>query len=1136
MNQININPFTENLSVNIGFQKDHNKTEVIFDGLSTEEGKLFYLDLGLSDTEHQPIPLVDNKWTVTSTYTDKAGTFKAQIVEKIDDKMIGHSPVFQLRIRPSIGGVETVKETVPPAFQAEYEKMVDTANEIKEAYDNGEFKGEKGDKGDVGPQGPQGPIGLTGPQGPKGDTGEQGPKGETGAQGEQGLQGPKGDKGEKGDKGDKGEQGEVGPMGPQGPQGEQGPVGPQGPAGSGGTTNYNDLENKPQINGIELIGNKTSGDLKMYTQEEVDYLLNDKMDKPYVPIEITDSTTLNDCLAGNFKIDMIKGNTVQKQETDIIPTPQRPIPINSRKTTITKVNPNIFNLEKENDVSNIPDTGTYRSVGQHQLKANTKYIFSWSEATVPAKSTLSFQIQDNTGTVLVSPFTYFNISSDEKEETGKDVEFTTDSSGIIKFAYNCIVGTSSSLETYQQYWYTKILRDIALKEDVEYEPEYVELRSLKESVNIFSLDDFYITNKVNCTVKKITDGLRLSNLSGVRDSYIELNFNLKANKTYTISFTADTTNSSFVNLVDSRLFSLAESHWSNLNWYIKLGSEKGIKSYKQTFTPTIDCKVFLYAMNLALSEQEGYVDFTNIMLVEGDSAPSSYVAPTVRDYKIVNHADKTSKIVRNVRQRRLTSADNFYKSGYGGMETTLKDNKLMKYNETKVTFCNLFNHNVSNSIPNNLCYRLDMECMQFNYEGYNEKTLWDKFITDNELYIQYQLASPIEESITYVETDVSEVGYSWQDTTSPSPTIKSEVKGVEEIDILKTGKNLFDVEKAKDIGSWDGGNTYKHFTGIHLKPNTTYTFSVSKNNMYKDYKVEYNGNFAFYIGETKNEASPNMLIGNTGANISRIKSKYTFTTTDKQMYFNLYIKAWNDENINIVFDELLQNLQIEQGDTATSYEPYQEQRVNITPPQPMYSTLDGSIADEVDVGKGVEVYNMSGAVVLDGSVDEIWTKYGDGSLCEGFSFFTSSPQMKKGTREKGWCSIYKVINSTDSDGVWFGVGNNVIYFPYINRDLGISTVEEWRAWLSQNPITVVYPLVFPTETPIPPEDLAKLKSLKTEQGVTNIFVGGEVKPTIEARYPRDLALVQQQLEQKISLLSDSLIDTQAKVLLQGGDK
>ena len=34
-----------------------------------------------------------------------------------------------------------------------------------------------------------------------------------------------------------------------------------GGSGSGGTTNYNDLTNKPSINGITLTGNKTSIDL-----------------------------------------------------------------------------------------------------------------------------------------------------------------------------------------------------------------------------------------------------------------------------------------------------------------------------------------------------------------------------------------------------------------------------------------------------------------------------------------------------------------------------------------------------------------------------------------------------------------------------------------------------------------------------------------------------------------------------------------------------------------------------------------------------------------------------------------------------------------------------------------------------------
>ena len=38
---------------------------------------------------------------------------------------------------------------------------------------------------------------------------------------------------------------------------------------SGGTTNYNDLSNKPSINGVDLVGNKTLVDLKLLYEEEI---------------------------------------------------------------------------------------------------------------------------------------------------------------------------------------------------------------------------------------------------------------------------------------------------------------------------------------------------------------------------------------------------------------------------------------------------------------------------------------------------------------------------------------------------------------------------------------------------------------------------------------------------------------------------------------------------------------------------------------------------------------------------------------------------------------------------------------------------------------------------------------------------
>lgn len=44
-------------------------------------------------------------------------------------------------------------------------------------------------------------------------------------------------------------------------------LGAGGSGGSGGTTDYNDLDNKPSINGVQLVGNKTATDLGIVSKE-----------------------------------------------------------------------------------------------------------------------------------------------------------------------------------------------------------------------------------------------------------------------------------------------------------------------------------------------------------------------------------------------------------------------------------------------------------------------------------------------------------------------------------------------------------------------------------------------------------------------------------------------------------------------------------------------------------------------------------------------------------------------------------------------------------------------------------------------------------------------------------------------------
>lgn len=689
-------------------------------------------------------------------------------------------------------------------------------------------------------------------------------------------------------------------------------------------------------------------DEKLYTQEEVDYMLADKMDKPYVPIEITDSTTLNDCLAGNFKIDKIKGNTYQNVETDIKPTPERPVPINSRK-----------------------------------VKANGEYV---------------------------------ELRSLKESKNLFDKNIMAFTSGTLNF--DGTVGTNAS----------------------------------------YAVSGFVPVGPSTQYTIKVIDGFRNST-----KVYYDINKQLISNEAIT-TFTTPS-NCYFV-------------RWQ---------------------TATTDTRV--------LTEEDIQKINDEMMMVKGNSLPSSYVAPTVRDYKIVDHTTQTSKIVRNVgyEQKDFSTLKPTIQSNNKYWYSFELENRAVPNTSTGILLSNIAKSSTSDGGTNKF----------YTTDGY-ANFIFNNSIQDD-VEFQYQLETPTEETIAYVETDVSEVGYSWQDTTSPSPTIKSEVKGVEEIDVLKTGKNLFDVEYVSNLENWINPNSDGYFyipikvpKGKQLYLSNDKTIAGGRGyyanfSPYKDKNVE---NYCFFYNNASGSAY----------------GKFYKLTKDEVIYLRI-----NSIAINLsLFIEDFKHLQIEVGDTATAYEPYTEQRVNITLPQPLYSTVDGSIADEVDVEKGVEVYNM-GTIVYDGSNDEIWSAY---PLKKGFAILIT--KLKSGIAVKGWCDKFVVKdNITDETGIILGLNNNYLYIAGVNDT--IPTVEELKTWLSQNPITVIYPLATSTETPIPLEDLAKIKSLKTEQGVTNIFVGGEVKPTINARYPRDLALVQQQLEQKILLISDSLIDTQAKLLLQGGN-
>ena len=217
MNTIRINPFEADKSYCIGFQTDNEETTIIFEGIQRTLSEKIYLKIQLNDREYVPIPITDNQWLVTSTWTAIARYYTCQLVTQ-SGKRIANTECFKIYIKESVGGKEGQKETIDPALIEIYDNMIATTKKIEEAYQKGELNGANGLDGLSAYQ-----IAVK--------NGFEGTEKEW-------LESLHG-------------------------------------SGTGGTSNYELLKNKPSINNIELSGNLTTEQLGINIPTKVSELAND---------------------------------------------------------------------------------------------------------------------------------------------------------------------------------------------------------------------------------------------------------------------------------------------------------------------------------------------------------------------------------------------------------------------------------------------------------------------------------------------------------------------------------------------------------------------------------------------------------------------------------------------------------------------------------------------------------------------------------------------------------------------------------------------------------------------------------------------------------------------------------------------
>lgn len=328
---------------------------------------------------------------------------------------------------------------------------------------------------------------------------------------------------------------------------------------------------------------------------------------------------------------------------------------------------------------------------------------------------------------------------------------------------------------------------------------------------------------------------------------------------------------------------------------------------------------------------------------------------------------------------------------------------------------------------------------------------------------------------------------------SPNPDYPQEIEGLDKVSLKTCGKNLFgatleDYQNASISGA--GKEVY-----FNLKPNTTYCCSTNLP-MY----TETSTNIWFNGGDSTKH----------GVSINNPKT----TTTDENGKLRITLRT---SELITIFNGTYW-IMLEEGDTATPYQPYTETLAEIDLTEPLY---EGDYIEYRADGTGVLHRKMAKVVIngKNGIVNYYITTNGTFAVNKGVLGIYNI--ISHGTKVICDYLLNKTLSSMVSGEK--GICNLDDEFIYINLTGSASTVDEAKAWLAENPITVVYELAEPTETSLTAEQVAEFKKLYTFEPVTNVLCDGEVEMIYFRNNPngRVAGMLQRQIDSIVSTLSST---------------
>ena len=338
--------------------------------------------------------------------------------------------------------------------------------------------------------------------------------------------------------------------------------------------------------------------------------------------------------------------------------------------------------------------------------------------------------------------------------------------------------------------------------------------------------------------------------------------------------------------------------------------------------------------------------------------------------------------------------------------------------------------------------------------------------------------------------------------------IKSAFEDEDKIEVLSTGKNLFDysidniyttssrTEYAPTLNE-DGSitvnscydNPYWLKRGFYVEEGKKYTVTVKgmKSGGYSSLCFGFD-NLKYLDGGAGKVLIPANTMGNCIDTVDVYGTKsMTCTALETGYITRFYIHGSDNTPRYTILD-----FQIEESSISTTYEPHKSNNTKIPLLHPLRSLPNG-VCDEIILDREnnkAKIIQRVGKVILDGS--ENWGYTPDWVKGKTIGFYLLND------KSNGFCLsdkfiFYHGINSVDHECVsfpknaWLGVRIKV-------DKLGTQDVDGFKQYLQQNPLTVYYDLATPIVTEI---DLEGFPYIYKDG---HIFLNSEIVPTTEIIY------------------------------------